>query len=380
MLRRRMLIMLGTTLCVVAVLAAYKGFSIYQQLQKLSAPPKPVYVSAVAAQTQPWQPRLTTVGSLAAFQGVELTSETRGLVRELYFESGQQVERGQPLVQLNNSVEQASLATAEASLGLARLEFERARDLLKRQAMTKSEFDRLAAELARSNALVDQLRAVLAKKRIVAPFSGTIGIRQITVGTQLSNGAPFATLQDLSKLYVDFFLPEQDLPLLKLGQTVMTRVSAYPQQLFEAKISAINPKVENNTRNVQIRASLDNPDGKLLPGMFAEVAVLYGEQAPAVVVPETAITFTLYGNTVFVVSPRLDEQGKPQLDDNGQPILQAKRRSVETGERRDARVEVRSGLKAGEQVVTNGQLKLDNGTRIELVPDPAQKPTAPAAL
>jgi membrane fusion protein (multidrug efflux system) len=316
------------------------------------------------------------VGSLTAFQGVELTSETRGQVKQVLFDSGQRVERGQPLVQLKNSVEKAALATAEASLGLARIEFKRAQDLLKRQVLAKSEFDRLAAELAKSEAVVAQLKAVLAKKEIRAPFSGTIGIRKVDVGSQLSYGTPFATLQNLDKLYLDFFLPEQNLPLLKVGQTVLTTVSAYPGEVFKAQIVAISPKVETNTRNVQIRASLDNPGEKLLPGMFAGLAVLYGQQEDAVVVPETAVTFTLYGNTVFVVAPRLDADGKPLLDADGQPQLIAERRNVEAGERRDSRVHIRSGVKAGEQVVTNGQLKLDDGTLIKLTDDPAQKKSA----
>ena len=376
MLRRRMLIMLGTTLVIVVALGSYKGYSIYQQMQKLAAPLKPVYVSAVEAASQPWQSRLTTVGSLTAFQGVELTSETRGQVKQVFFDSGQQVERGQPLLQLKNSVEKAALATAEASLGLARIEFKRAQDLLKRQVLAKSEFDRLAAELAKSDAVVAQLKAVLAKKEIRAPFSGTIGIRKVDVGSQLSYGTPFATLQNLDKLYLDFFLPEQNLPLLKVGQSVLTTVSAYPDEVFQAQISAISPKVEPNTRNVQIRASLDNPGGRLLPGMFAGLAVLYGLQEDAVVIPETAVTFTLYGNTVYVVGPKLDDGGKALLDEDGQPQLIAQRRNVQTGERRDALVHMRSGLKAGEKVVTNGQLKLDDGTLIKLVADPAQTKAA----
>jgi membrane fusion protein (multidrug efflux system) len=376
MLRRRMLIMLGTTLVIVVALGSYKGYSIYQQMQKLAAPLKPVYVSAVEAGSQPWQSRLTTVGSLTAFQGVELTSETRGQVKQVFFDSGQQVERGQPLLQLKNSVEKAALATAEASLGLARIEFKRAQDLLKRQVLAKSEFDRLAAELAKSDAVVAQLKAVLAKKEIRAPFSGTIGIRKVDVGSQLSYGTPFATLQNLDKLYLDFFLPEQNLPLLKVGQSVLTTVSAYPDEVFQAQISAISPKVEPNTRNVQIRASLDNPGGRLLPGMFAGLAVLYGLQEDAVVIPETAVTFTLYGNTVYVVGPKLDDGGKALLDEDGQPQLIAQRRNVQTGERRDALVHMRSGLKAGEKVVTNGQLKLDDGTLIKLVADPAQTKAA----
>lgn len=377
MLRRRMFIMLGTTLVVVLALGSYKGYSIYQQLQTLSAPPKPVFVSAQDARVQPWQSQLTTVGSLTAFQGVELISETRGVVESVLFESGQQVTSGQTLVQLNNSVEQALLATAEASLGLARLEFKRAEDLLKRQALAKSEFDRLAAELAKSQATVDQLKAVLAKKTIVAPFSGTIGIRKINVGSYLSSNSPFGTLQDLSRLYLDFFLPEQNLPLLKTGQTVQVKVSAYPEEVFEAKIVALNPKVESSTRNVQVRAELSNPHGKLLPGMFAGLAVLYKDAEAAVVVPETAVTFTLYGNTVFVVSPKLDDDKQPVLDSEGQPQLIVRRYPVETGERRGGWVEVRKGLKGDEHVITNGQLKLNDGTLIKLVPDPAlQQPSS----
>jgi membrane fusion protein (multidrug efflux system) len=371
-----MLIMLGTVLAVVLLLGAWKGYTIYQKMQMLSAPPKPVYVSAQYARSEPWQRRLNTVGSLTAFQGVELTSETRGRVSEVLFDSGQQVERGQLLVQLNDSVEKASLATAKASLGLARLEYERARDLLRRQVLAKSEFDRLAAELARSEALVEQLQAVLAKKRIVAPFSGTIGIRKVDVGALLSYGSAFATLQNLDQLYLDFFLPEQNLPLLDVGQKVLLTVSAYPDEVFSAQIKAISPKVESNTRNVQIRASLDNPQGRLLPGMFAGLSVLIGEPAEAVVTTETSMTFTLYGNSVFVVEPRLDEEGQPLLDAQGEPQLLVRRRAVQTGERRDGLVEVREGLKAGERVVSNGQLKLNDGAAIKLVADPLQQPAA----
>ena len=376
MLRKRMLIMLGATLLIVVALGSYKGFSIYQQIQQLAAPLKPVYVSAVESTSQPWQSQLVTVGSLTAFQGVELTSETRGQVRQVFFESGQHVEKGQPLVQLNNSVEQAALATAEASLGLARLQFKRAEDLLKRQVLAKSEFDGLAAELAKSEAVVAQLRAMLAKKEIRAPFSGTIGIRKVDVGSLLSYDTSFATLQNLDTLYLDFFLPEQNLPLLKVGQPVLMTVSAYPGEVFQAEIAAISPKVETNTRNVQIRASLDNPGEKLLPGMFAGLAVQYGNQQDAVVIPETAVTFTLYGNSVFVVAPKLDEQGQPLLDTDGQSQLIVQLRSVETGERRDAKVRITRGLKAGERVVTNGQLKLGDGTLIKLTDDPTQKKSA----
>ena len=371
MLRRRMLIMLGTTLMLVLVLGGYKGYSNYQANQQHSGPRAPISVSAEPARALPWQAQLVTVGSLTAAQGVELTPEARGTVSEVFFESGQQVSQGQPLVQLNNQVEQAVLATAEASLGLAKLEFKRARDLLKRQALAKNEYDRLAAELHKTQAQVDQLKALLARKRIVAPFAGTMGIRQIDVGSYLSTDDSFATLQDLSSLYLDFFLPEQNLAQLSIGQRVILNSPAYPEETFNAELVAISPKVESATRNVQLRAQLTNPEGKLLPGMFAGLAVLVGEATAQIVVPETAITFTLYGNSVFVATPQLDDNGQPLQTAEGQALWQAERRFVETGEHREGQVVVLKGLNAEEQVITAGQLKLSNADSIILVADQA---------
>ncbi len=374
MLRRRMLLMLSISLTLILLLGGYKAYSNYQANQQHSAPRAPISVSAEPAQAKPWQAQLVTVGSLTAAQGVELTTEARGTVSEVLFESGQQVSQGQPLVQLNNQVEQAVLATAEASLGLAKLEFKRAQDLVKRQALAKSEFDRLAAELHKTQAQVDQLKALLARKRIVAPFAGTMGIRRVDVGSYLSTDDSFATLQDLSSLYLDFFLPEQNLAQLSIGQRVLLNSPAYPEETFSAELVAISPKVESATRNVQLRAKLANPQGKLLPGMFAGLAVLIGEPTEQIVVPETAITFTLYGNSVFVANPQLDTNGEPVKTAKGQAQWQAQRRFVETGEQRDGQVVIHKGLKAGEQVVTAGQLKLSNDDLIILVADQALQP------
>lgn len=372
MLLRRMLIMLGVVLAVVLALAAYKGFSIYQQIQMFSAPQPAISVSAAVAREQPWQSRLPAIGTLKAYQGVDLTAEVLGTVKEVLFQSGEKVSLGQPLLQLDSEVERAILATAEAVRALARVEYQRGQDLIKRQAISKSEFDRLNAELLKAEASVTQLKAELDKKRILAPFAGTIGIRQVDTGDYLSPGTSFATLQDLSRLYVDFFLPEQDYPKLAIGQRVRLSVAAYPGEVFSGEISALNPKVEETTRNVQVRAMLPNPDNKLLPGMFANLEVLLPGEQPQVLVPETAITYTLYGNSVYVIGEQKDDKGSVVKDDKGQVRLVVERRFVETGERRDGQVLVLKGLKAGEQVVTAGQLKLDNGAHVAIVEDQAQ--------
>lgn len=371
MLLRRMSIMLGVVALVVLALAAYKGWTIYQQVQQFSAPQPAISVSAAVAEQRPWQSRLPAIGTLKAFLGVDLAAEVDGIVRDLLFESGEKVERGQPLIQLDNQVERASLATAEAERGLARVEFERGRSLVRRSNISKSEFDRLSAELEKATASVAQLKATLDKKRILAPFAGTIGIRQVDPGDYLSPGATIATLQDLSRLHVDFFLPEQSAPQVALGQRVRVSVAAYPGEWFDGSISAINPKVEDQTRNLQVRATLANPEEKLLPGMFANLELILPGDQPQVLVPETAITYTLYGNSVYVVSEKQAEDGKLEQDDEGQAQLVVERRFVETGERRDGLVVIRKGLEAGERVVTAGQLKLDNGAHVTLVDDRA---------
>ncbi|MGP0171740.1 efflux RND transporter periplasmic adaptor subunit [Pseudomonas sp. NCHU5208] len=379
MLLRRMLIMLGAVLLVVLALAAYKGFSIYKQVQMFSAPQPAIDISAAAAIEQPWQGRLPAIGTLKAYQGVDLSAEVEGIVREVLFESGQKVQRGQALIQLDSEVERASLATAEAERSLAQIEYERGRSLVSRSNISKSEFDRLASTLQKATASVAQLKAQLDKKRIDAPFSGTIGIRQVDPGTYLSPGAAIATLQDLSRLNVDFFLPEQQAPKLAVGQHVQVSVAAYPGETFAGSISAINPKVEKDTRNLQVRATLANPDEKLLPGMFANLQVELPADQARITVPETAITYTLYGNSVYLISEKQDDKGEAVKTDDGKPYLVVQRHFVTTGERRDGRVVILEGLKAGQQVVISGQLKLDNGSHVAIVDDPVQPSIEPSA-
>lgn len=379
MLRRRMLIMLAIVLLIVLILGGIKGFSIYQQVQMFSKPKPPVSVAAAQAQLRQWQERLPAVGSLKAFQGVELSLEVAGTVKSLHFESGQQVKAGQLLLQLDNDQETALLGTAQADLGLAKVDFGRGSQLVGDSAISRGEYDRLTSQYRRNQAVVEQLKASLAKKSISAPFSGTIGIRQVDVGAYLASGTVIATLQDLSSLYVDFNVPEQALPHLSLGQQVLVQVAAYPGQTFPASLSAINPKVEESTRNLLVRATLANPDGKLLPGMFASLQLLLPNPQPQVVVPENAITYTLYGNSVYVIGPKKGKDGQPENTAEGQPQLAVEQRTVQTGERRDGWVVVSKGLQAGDQVVTAGQLKLSPGASVRISDDAALKPAAPGA-
>jgi membrane fusion protein (multidrug efflux system) len=397
MLRRRMIIMLSLLSLAVLALAIYKFISIYQQIQQHSAPRPPIAVAAASATEQQWQSRLPAIGTLKAFQGVDLTVETAGTVKQLEFNSGEKVRLNQPLLQLDSVVEQAILATEQAELALAQVEYDRGKNLLVRQALSKSEYDRLSAQLQKSHTRVTQLQALLERKRITAPFAGTIGIRQVDVGDFVSSGTTVATLQDLSKLFVDFYLPEQHVPQLALGQQVRINVAAYPGEVFIGEITAINPKVEASTRNVQVRAQLANPEEKLLPGMFANLQVLLANQAKQVVVPETAVTFTLYGNSLYVVGKQEQPKAadpctstagqvlcwlglaKAPNPDSAAPALVVERRFVSTGERRDGLVIISKGLKAGEQIVTAGQLKLDNGSTVSLINDHATDLTAPAS-
>ncbi|WP_313525238.1 efflux RND transporter periplasmic adaptor subunit [Stutzerimonas kunmingensis] len=359
---RRMLFMLGAVVVVVAILAALKFNSIYQQIQQFQAPKPAIDVETELARRMDWQSRLPAIGTLKASQGIDLSVEIAGTITDVQFLSGEKVSKGQAIVLLDSEMEQASLASAEADLNLSRLEFQRARSLLDRQAISRSEYDRLNAESQKAAASVAQLRASLSKKRILAPFSGTIGIRQVDVGDYIAAGTPIATLQDLSTLYVDFFLAEQHVPLLKLGQRVQLQVAAYPGERFEGVISALNPKVETTTRNVQVRAELGNPDGRLLPGMFADLQVLLPTETAQVVVPETAITYTLYGNSVLLVT----EGTPPEGVSSDEPYLVVERRFVTTGERRDGLTVVLDGLEGGEQVITAGQLKLDSDTHVAI--------------
>ncbi len=318
--------------------------------------PPPVTISAESVRLETWQPRLTTIGSLTAIQGVELKSEVKGIVRDVIFQSGEQVSAGQPLLQLDDQTEQANLKSYKARLKLAQLTYDRDRALIEKRAISQTQFDQSAATLDEASAAVAQTEAMLRKKNITAPFSGTIGIQRAEPGDYLSEGDKIATLQDLSRLYIDFSLPEQAVPNLFKGQAIRFQVPAHGNQWFTGAVDAINAKVNSDTRYIDIRGVVNNGETQLLPGMFADIEIILSEQVPVVTVPETAVTYTLYGDSVYVI------QGKE--DEKDAETLTVKRTFVRTGERQQGRVAITEGLDGSEQVVTSGQLKLDNGARV----------------
>ncbi|MFA5678961.1 MAG: efflux RND transporter periplasmic adaptor subunit [Pseudomonas sp.] len=356
---RKLVLMLLIFILAVAALGAWKFWSIKQQIAIFTAPKPPIQISASVAETHEWQSRLPAIGSLTARQGVELTAEIAGTVDKVLFESGQHVEAGQQLLVMNDQVERASLATAEAQVELARLDFTRQQNLLQRQSISQAQFDQASSTLRQAQARASESRAILQKKTITAPFAGRLGIIQVDPGDYLSPGSLIATLQDLSSLYVDFSLAEQHYPQLSTGQQVELTVAAFPDQHFTGEITAINPRVEASTRTLLVRARVSNPEEQLLPGMFAELDVLMPDVQQRVIVPETAITFSLYGHSVYVVEPVENQQPA-----EGEQALQVKRRFVTTGERRAGQVVVLQGLEEGEQVVSAGQLKLNDGATV----------------
>lgn len=363
---RRMITMLSIVLLVVLMLASYKAFWVYQQLQLLHAPKPPVSVAVATALEQPWQRQLPAAGTLKALQGINLSIEVPGVVTQLHFDSGQVVKQGQTLLQLENQAERAALDVALADRSLARQNFQRGRELVAINAISQEEFDRLSAEFNRNNAVVAQRRTALDKKRIVAPFNGTLGIRQVNIGDYLQSATVIASLQDADSLYVDFHIPEHAVQLIKIGQSVRIEVSARPGLSSLATISAIDPIVDTQTRNVLVRATLTHPPADLLPGMFAHLQVLLTNPGLHIVIEESAIAYSPYGQHVYVVAPRKNSEDRDELDAEGKPLLIAEQRLVETGERRDGTIVIAKGLAKGEQVVTAGQIKLQNGTPVRI--------------
>jgi membrane fusion protein (multidrug efflux system) len=320
-----------------------------------------------------WQPARPAIGSLVAERGVTLGAELPGTVRAISFESGSTVKRGDVLVKLDTSAEEAQLAAALADASLARLTLGRARRLREGQANAQADLDAAEARAAQADATVANLRANIAKKTIRAPFDGRISIRQVELGQVISPGTPIASLQSVSPIHADFWLPQQALAELSPGQRVRMRTDAFRDRTWDGEITTVNPEVDAATRNVRVRATFPNPDGRLRPGMYANVEVLSTEERSVLVIPATAVMFAPYGDSVFAVEEKKDEAG--------QTTTVVRQKFVRTGDRRGDLVAVVSGLEPGETVVSSGAFKLRNGTAVAvnnaLAPD-AQLAPKPA--
>jgi membrane fusion protein (multidrug efflux system) len=297
---------------------------------------------------------------------VTLGAEVSGVVREIGFESGTQVRRGQLLVKLDTSTEEAQLAAATADASLARVNLARARALRRGDANAPADLDAAEARAQATDATVSQLRAIIAKKMIRAPFDGRIAIRQVELGQVVSLGTPIASLNSVTPIYGEFWLPQQALAELRLGQGVRLRTDIFPDARWDGEITTINPEVDPATRNVRVRATFANPDGRLKPGMFANVEVVSGHARDVLLIPATAAIFAPYGDSVFVLVP-----GK---DTGGHPATVAQQKFVRLGERRGDFVEVVSGLAAGDTIVSSGGFKLRNGTAVAVNDALAPKP------
>jgi len=331
---------------------AIKSCQSRQMAAMQSAPPPPTVAVATATRTT-WQPYLEAIGTLVATQGVYVSAEVAGKVRSIHFESGEPVENGALLLQLDDSIEQAEVKGLVADEGLGKLEFERAAQLLADKLGSQADYDRTRARLQKTQADLAAKRALLEKKAIRAPFPGILGIRQVDVGAYLEPGDRIVSLQQLDPIYVDFSLPERYQSSIAHDQEVSIQVKAWPGERFGGLISAIDPRIDSNTRSVSIRATLANEKLLLRPGMFAEVQLLLPSRGDVVTVPQTAVMYNPYGDAVFVLQER-------------DGALTVEYRQVQTGSVRDGRIEISQGLQAGERVVSAGQLKLRNGMTVSI--------------
>lgn len=355
---KRMLIMLALAGVVFGGIFGFQAFKAHM-IKRFMAANKapPVTVSAMKAEFQTWQPQLSAVGSVRAVRGVDVTTEIAGLVRQQYFKSGGQARAGQLLVQLNADAEVAQLHALEAAAALARTTYERDKAQFAIEAVSKAQLDADAADLKSKEAQAAQQAAVVAKKAIHAPFAGRLGISLVNRGQYLNPGDKIVTLQQLDIVYVDFALPQQDLARIQVGQKVIASTDTYPGETFDGRITAVDPKVDAATRNVQVEATEKNPKQHLLPGMFATVKIDSGTTERLLTLPQTAVTYNPYGDTVYLLVP-----GAP--GPNGKPALIAHQTFVTVGPTRGDQVAILKGVSEGDLVVTAGQLKLKSGSEV----------------
>jgi len=355
-MKKRMVIMLAAVGLLLGGVVGFNAFKGYMMRKYMAAAPiPPATVSAMKAGYQEWQPQLSAIGTLRAVRGVDVSTEVAGLVRSVHFRSGEDVKSGQLLVQLNVDPDIAQLHSLEAAAELAATVYERDKEQFAAEVISKAQLDADAADLKSKRAQVEQQAALIEKKAIRAPFAGKVGISTVNPGQYLNAGDKIVTLQTIDPIYVDFTVPQRQLPQVGAGQKVLVSADAYKGASFEGRVSAVSPKVDPDTRNVQVEATVPNPRRQLLPGMFATVKVDSGGEQRYLTLPQTALTYSPYGTTVFVL-----KEGAVQ----GKTALTAQQVFVTPGPTRGDQVAILKGVEAGMQVVTSGQLKLKNGTPV----------------
>lgn len=366
--RRRKSIVIATGL-LLAIGAFVFGIKFLQIGKMMSMPHTmpPTTVTSASVKEEDWAPRLTAVGSVSAVQGAVVSAELAGVVSAINFENGAEAKKGEVLMKLDASQEEALLRSAEADAQLAKTDLERSRDLAIKKVVSGAEFDSAQSKFTRMNAVVDQMRSSIAKKSLIAPFDGQLGIRQVNVGQMINAGQQVVALTALDPVYVDFALPEQFLSKLAKDLEVTVRADAFPGRQFKGKLTAINSMVDPVTRNVSLQATLENSDHALHPGMFAKVEVALSETKKTIVIPGSAVSYAPYGDSVFVIEKQKDPK-------TGKESEMLRQQFVRIGEARGDFVAVTQGLKAGQTVVSTGVFKLRNGMAVTVNNDLAPKP------
>lgn len=347
---KRMAFMLTAVLLIVAAISAYKMVGGGQRPRQA---PGPDTVSTTPVQVIDWAPEISAVGSVRAVNGADLAFEVSGIVEEINFQSGDEVAAGAVLVRLRDADERAKLLSLQSTAQLAEITYNRNLQLSKTQNVSPATLDANDANLKNAKALLVQQQALLDKKTIRAPFAGNLGLRAVDRGQYVNAGTAIVTLQALDPIFVDFYLPQQNLDQIKVGQAVIAKVDTYPDISFKGEIAAINPKVDPTNRNVQVRASLKNPERKMFPGMYATVIIAAGKVTRPIVIPQTAVTYSPYGDAVYIIESKDDK-------------MIARHSFVVLGEKRGDLVVVESGVKEGDNIVTAGQIKLRNGSVVRI--------------
>jgi multidrug efflux system membrane fusion protein len=361
---RRWFIIVGLALALlVGGLVGFNAFRAHMIAQFFANnKPPPVTISAVEAKSEVLPNLQRAVGSLAAVHQVNVTSDVNGRITDSLFTAGSRVTKGTPLVQLFDKPDQGDLASFKAQATVARLALERAKQLAARQVGPQVTVDQAQAAFDQANAGIDKTEAIISQKLVRAPFDGVLGVRQVEVGQFLTAGTQIVSLTDLSTLYANFTVTEKDSGRLSVGQTVRVSVDAYPGKEFDGKITTIEPQIATDTRNIRVQATIDNPGDILKPGMFANVTVVLPDKPAVITVPETAVEYTLYGDSVYLIKEKKENDGKTSLT--------AEHTFVRTGERIDGRAVIEKGLEPGDKVAAVGQLKLQSGTTVEISKDP----------